>query len=848
MADESKSRRSSPLATAWNFLPRIELARVLANYRVDFTDKLAGDIAAGIVVAVMLIPQGMAYSTLAGLPPMYGLYSSIFALLLYSPFSTSPQLAVGPVAMMSLLSNAAVSEFEGATCSGGLHAEDPSCARFIDLSQKLAFLTGCVSLVLGLFKAGYLVNFLSHPVLKGFTFAAALIIGSSQLSKVLGFKIKRHEYVYDTWGDVVMGIADGKVHGLTFGLFIENMALFYLLKYIRTYLRTVPSVKANKVAMQIINAFPNALVVVVVNIAIVAGAGLDKEGVGIVGKIDSGIPTPRNLFDENFGSDAGRLFASALIMCIVGFMESISVAKAMALRFGNEVDSNQELVGLGVGNFVGAFFNSFSTTGGFSRTSVNADAGAKTPLAGMISSLILIIVVVFLTGLFEYLPDVTLGSMIIFAVIKLVEFTTPRMLWAVDKGDFVVYIVSLIATIVLGIELGIAVGAAISLVRVIKEAALPHVAVLGRMPGSSGTWRNVKRFPGVAKPVADVHVLRFDSSIFFANAAFFRSLILRASSPKHAECVPRAIVVDCSAIANLDSSAIHMLEGLPAELRKQAKTLKEDRLKELKRRLEKCAPKAMVDEVRSLRTPAGATVDAFNPYAPSDLPCHDTDVADEPDALNERIHHVLESPPRIPVLYLSCMRGPVRDMIKRNDHFEDCDEARARYVDGNFWRCEYPCRMVAPHKLLFVGCRTVPGMPGTAEAKAESAPPARAGAGGDSSLASASVSLEDRVAAASVPPSEQQARRAASRADSSLGGEQDEGPVGSPSHGEKYPLLQLVLQEQDIEEAVAKVEGFLRDMDDVAEKERASSAEAGASKRSGAIATAAAASSAEAMA
>lgn len=222
---------------------------------------------------------------------------------------------------------------------------------------------------------------------------------------------------------------------------------------------------------RILNAIPNALIVVVVNIAIAAGLNLEAEGVKVVGDVPSGLPGATNIIDAEFGSDFAQLLPSAFIIAVVGFMESISVAKAMALRYDNNVDSNQELVGLGAANLFACFFSGFPTTGGFSRTSVNADAGAKTPLSSTISAIILTIAVLVLTPLFYNLPDVTLATLIIFAVTKLFDFETPRMLWAVDKSDFFVYLCTFIFTIVLGIEVGILVGAGISIVRLVKEAA-----------------------------------------------------------------------------------------------------------------------------------------------------------------------------------------------------------------------------------------------------------------------------------------------------------------------------------------------------------------------------------------
>jgi sulfate permease, SulP family len=781
----------------------------------------------------MLIPQGLAYSILAGMPPMYGLYASIFTLLLYAPFSTSPQLAVGPVAMMSLLSNAAISEFEGASCGGGtLTIEHPECNRFINLTLKLAFITGLFSVLLGMLKAGYLVNFLSHPVLKGFTLAAAIVIGSSQISKALGFKIPSHEYVYETWADAVVGISKGKTHGLTFGLFVENMALFYILKYLRTYLRTNPTIKKNKVVLQIVNAFPSALLVVIVNILIVGGLQLNKQGVSIVGKIEPGIPAPVNLFDETFGADFVKLLPSALVMTIVGFMESISVAKAMALRFGNTVDSDQELVGLGMANFVGSFFNSIPSTGGFSRTSVNADAGAKTPLAGMVTSIVLIVVVVFLTGLFEYLPQVTLGSLIIFAVTKLVEFTTPRMLWNVDKGDFLVYIVAFLATIILGIELGIGIGAAISIARVVQQSAMPHVAELGRMPGAAGKWRNVKRFPGKAETLPDIRVFRFDAPVFFANSAAFRDTVLQAAKPSQFKLAPKAIIVDFSAVSSLDSSAVHMLEGMPDELQKQAMTFRRNRIRALESKL-KALPEgpALLKDLSSLKPPRATSLDEYHPSLAAAFPANDTDVETlDAATVAARVRELRTSIPRIPVMYVACVRGPVRDILRRNDFFEDCEHVRAEYVNGNVWRCEHPCRCVAPHSMLFVGCRRLPGMPKAPTFKFDAAAAASVPAAAEKDSAavdepvvakeadSHGVELvEAAVHAEDVDESISRRRTSihpemSSSEDHVEGGEFADGPSAMDKH-HKYPLLQLVLQDQDIDQAVARVRAILSEMD-----------------------------------
>jgi len=511
----------------------------------------------------------MAYATLASMPPISGLYASIMALFSYPLFSTSPQLAVGPSALMSVLTTTAIT---------GLGVDPVEEAdRFQNLAFKLTFVVGLMNLLLGLIHAGYLVNFLSHPVLKGFTMAAAIIIGSSQLSKVFRIKIPRHDHVYDTWADLVRNIGD--THMLSFGLAIENLAMFYILKYLKVFLKSLPVVKddESRTYVRILNAIPNALIVVVLNIGIAYGGMLVDHGLKVAGDIPSGFPEATNIFDDRFSQDFVDLIPSAFVTTIIGFMESISVAKAMALRYDNDVDSNQELVGLGAANFMSCFFQGIPVTAGFSRTSVNADAGAKTPISSIITATILSIAILFLTPLFYHLPTVTLATLILFAVTKLFDFETPRMLWAVDKADFFVYCCAFVATIVFGIEIGIIIGTAVSLARLIKEAAQPHVARLGKLPGTN-KWRNIKRFGGAPLEVQGLTVVRFDAQLFFANTACFKELILKLSKPIGDAMTAEAIVLDCSAMASLDSSAIHAIEALPKEMTKNARRRRERRI------------------------------------------------------------------------------------------------------------------------------------------------------------------------------------------------------------------------------------------------------------------------------
>lgn len=693
----------------------------------------------------MLIPQAMAYATLAGVPPVYGLYSSILSLFIYPIFATSPQLAVGPVAMMSILTYAAVGDV------AAMEGIEERSDRWVNLSLKMAMLVGLVQLVMGLLRAGFLVNFLSHPVLKGFTSAAAIIIGSSQLGKVLGFKVTSDPKVYMVWKDVIEKL--GKTNKYTLALTLESLALFILLKYLKQVIRRTAFVKSRKVLDRLINAIPNALIVVIINILIVWSERLDLEKVAIIGKVPAGFPSTSNPFDDQMGTDIGHLIVPSIITGLVGFMESISVAKALALKYGSDLDSNQELVGLGAANVFGSFFFAFPTTGGFSRTSVNADAGAQTTIAGLISAVILSIVVVALTDLFFYLPDATLGSLIIFAVAGLIELDTPKMLWRVDKMDFFVYLIAFVATILLGIEEGILIGCGVSIVRIIKESASPHVAVLGQLPDQH-TWRNVKRFPDSAKEEPGLKVVRFDSHLYFANAGYFRDLILKLATPqRRSDAPPRAIVVDMGGVVTIDSSSVHMLETMPAELRKHAIKTREDRLEALERRLQAARAGALssssgaslvasahhtehggstgatatagmelVPVSSDAAKPAGAGVGAGAAAAAAEVavevapaeaaeasetqrlllsedpaewlaaighgwvpPQSDDDaLPNDPAVLQARIEMLRKSPLRVPVLFLASVRGPVRDVFHVNEEYlHDAKKALERAAKGN---------------------------------------------------------------------------------------------------------------------------------------------------------------------
>jgi sulfate permease, SulP family len=485
-------------------------------------DDLSGDLVAGLTVGVMLIPQGMAYSLLAGLPPIFGLYASLVPLVVYAMFGSSRHLAVGPVAMISLLVAASV---------GPLADGDP--ARYIELAVLLALMVGVIQFVLGIVRFGFLTNFLSHPVLTGFTSAAALIIGFSQLKHLLGISIPRsnhvHEIILNATATLVVGLAN---IGILIGL--------------KQWKKT----------------FPGALVVVILGTVVVWQLGLSDGGMKIVGVVPGGLPS-FSLPSVDLAS-IKALIPAALTIALVGFMESIAVAKVYATKHRYKVDSNQELVGLGLANILGSLFQSFPTTGGFSRTAVNEQAGARTNLAAVLSAAVIALTLVFLTSLFFYLPNAVLAAIIMVAVFGLMDFKEMKFLWRVDRKDFFLMFATFLATLGLGIEEGIMVGVIVSLVMVIHQSSTPHMAFLGRLPGTS-TYRNVARNPD-ARPDEGVCIIRMDSTLYFANAEFFRNTL--ESCQGRTQSI-HAIVIDAYPVNGVDSTGVHAVTEAITYFREQ---------------------------------------------------------------------------------------------------------------------------------------------------------------------------------------------------------------------------------------------------------------------------------------
>jgi len=516
-------------------MPSLQQLLPIAGQLEDYgREKLAGDLSAGLTVGVMLIPQGMAYALIAGLPPIYGLYASLVPLVIYALFGTSRQLAVGPVAMVSLLVAAAVGPIAGGDTQ-----------LYIGLALLLSLMVGLLQFGLGLARFGFLVNFLSHPVLAGFTSAAAFIIGLSQLKHLLGISIERSHYIHEILWTAVQKA--GAVDPMTLVLGLGSIALLVGLRWWK-------------------KSFPGALAAVVVTTLATWGFGLQEMGVAIVGSVPSGLPAP-TVPPMDAGA-VGDLVPSALAIGLVGFMESIAVAKVYAARHRYEVDANKELVGLGLANVAGAFFSAYPTTGGFSRTAVNDQSGARTNLAAIFSAGIIALTLLFLTPLFYFLPKAVLAAIVMVAVFGLIEWEEVMHLWHVDRTDLALMGVTFVATLGLGIEQGILTGVVVSLIAVIYQTSQPHTAIMGRLPDTS-TYRNLRRNPE-ALTKSHVVVVRMDANLYFANASAFKDLVLEADVKSPAL---QTIVIDMYPVNRIDSTGVEALEEVIETCRRHGVTV-----------------------------------------------------------------------------------------------------------------------------------------------------------------------------------------------------------------------------------------------------------------------------------
>jgi sulfate permease, SulP family len=506
-------------------------------------EQLSGDVIAGVIVAVMLIPQGMAYATLAGLPPQVGLYASIVPLIIYGLMGTSPALGVGPTAIASVMTASAV----GAIASEGTD-------RYVEMAILLTFLVGIIRLGLGLIRAGFLVNFMSRPVLSGFVNAAALIIAGSQIAHLLGLQTERADTFAGQIWQVIQNVGTFNVWTAILGFGSLALLLYF-------QLRSAKHLQQTGLNAHLAQTFSRTgpLITAVAATVIVWLASLDsQQGVPVVGEVSRGLPP---LTVPDFDPDLIRsLVPSALVISLVGFMESISIAKSLASRERQGVDANQELVAIGAANIGASFSGGFTVTGSFSRSVLNYRSGATSGIASIITALLVLMTVLILTPLFAYLPRAALSAIVVMAILGLLELSTFRRVWAYRRLDATTLIITFVAVLVLGIELGIVVGILSSVGLYLWQTSHPAIVELGLVRGTDA-YRNVVRHQTVTDP--RVLLLRVDESLYFANTQKLQTV---TTAYLHNRPEMAYLVLAGTSINDIDASALETLEELNLQL------------------------------------------------------------------------------------------------------------------------------------------------------------------------------------------------------------------------------------------------------------------------------------------
>ncbi len=499
---------------------------IVAQLRDGRSRLTVRDLTAGVTVAALLIPQGMAYAELAGLPAVNGLYASFIPLLIYAVLGSSRQLALGPTATVAVLTATVIEPLS-----------DGSPGQALALAATLALLVGGICILVGLLHGGFVLNFLSQPVLSGYVTGAALVIGASQLGKILGYSVSGDTF-FQLVAHAIAGI--GNIQGLTVLVAALSLGSIVLLR------RLVPR-------------WPAALIVVTLAIIVSSVLDLSSHGVAVTGTVPSGLPSLR--VPKVGLHDLGSLVFSSLGVALVCYVESIAVAKTMADQRGYAVDANRELVALGVANVSAGLFQSFPVDGSFSRTASASDAEAQTQVSGIVAAVFVGLTLLFLTPLFRSLPAATLGAVVIVAVSGLFDIPGLRRAWQIRREDFVMGVIALVGVLALGVLEGLLIAVGVSLVALIYHATMPHRAVLGYVPDDD-SFRDVEHFDTI--PTAGVIVYRFDAPLFFANSRRLRDDILELV--RAAPNPVTTVVLDAGAIGFLDTTAASLLLQLLTRL------------------------------------------------------------------------------------------------------------------------------------------------------------------------------------------------------------------------------------------------------------------------------------------
>jgi len=503
---------------------------------------LSNDLMAALIVTIMLIPQSLAYALLAGLPAEAGLYASIVPILLYTVFGTSNALAVGPVAVVSLMTAAALSNIVEQGTMG-----------YAIAALSLAGLSGVMLLAMGLFRLGLIANFLSHPVIAGFITASGIIIAASQLKHILGIDAHGHNLL-----DLVMSLFS-HVSQMNWITAVIGVLATGFLFWVRKGLKPLLTRLGLGAGLTGVLVKTGPVFVVVATTGAVWGLGLADKRVQIVGEVPQSLPpfTLPSLSTELLG----QLLLPAFLISIIGFVESISVAQTLAAKKRQRIDPDQELIGLGAANIGASLTGGFPVTGGFPRSVVNFDAGAATPAAGAFTAIGLAIAALALTPLIYFLPKATLAATIIVAVVSLVDFSILKRSWGYSKADFAAVLATILITLAIGVEAGVSTGVGLSILLHLYKSSKPHIAEVGQVPGTEH-YRNILRHEVITDPT--VLTLRVDESLYFANARFLEDKIQARVA---GDTGIRHVILQCSAINEIDLSALESLEAINERLR-----------------------------------------------------------------------------------------------------------------------------------------------------------------------------------------------------------------------------------------------------------------------------------------
>ncbi|MFC0219959.1 SulP family inorganic anion transporter [Pseudochelatococcus lubricantis] len=518
------------------FLPILEWGRTYDRAT------LTSDLVAAVIVTIMLIPQSLAYAMLAGLPPEVGLYASILPLIAYALFGTSRTLAVGPVAVVSLMTASAVGEVAA-----------QGTVDYAAAAVALALLSGAMLVLMGFFRLGFLASFLSHPVISGFITASGLLIAASQLKHILGVQASG-----DTLSAIAVSLA-GNIAETSLPTLAIGLAVLAFLQFARTRLRPllVGAGLAGRPADLVTKAAP--ILAVAATILLAYSLDLGARGVALVGAIPQGMPAPS--FPQVSVDTLAALAMPAFLISVIGFVESVSVAQTLAAKRRQRIVPDQELIGLGAANIAAGLSSGYPVTGGFARSVVNFDAGAETPAAGVFTAIGIALAALFLTPLLASLPQATLAATIIIAVLSLVDFRAVRDVFAYSKADFAAMAATILVTLLRGVEAGVAAGVGLSLALHLYRTSRPHMAVVGQVPGTEH-FRNVERHHVATEP--RLLSIRVDESLYFANSRYLEDRIaaLVAGRPDI-----RHVILMCSAVNAIDASALDSLKEINRRLR-----------------------------------------------------------------------------------------------------------------------------------------------------------------------------------------------------------------------------------------------------------------------------------------